>query len=258
LHLESFRVHNRIGVVWGRSRSGAVARTSTQVGPSSLLEWCKAMEVKLIVTQGKQAGQEVPVAGRKFFIGRAEDCHLRPHSDLISRHHCVILIEDAFVAVRDFGTKNGTYVNGQKIAAEVELKSGDRLKVGQLEFEVRIDVGVGGKKLPKVHSVQEAAIRTAEPPRPQKPVRDDVDVSDWLSDEDSSPLNDTASLDPTQTVGISGVTSKAPAAEKSALPPAGEEPIEEEEPQGEPPKKSDPSTSRDAAARSLKHILRHF
>jgi len=230
---------------------------NTRLGFTSLLEWCKAMEVKLIVTQGKQAGQEVPVSGRKFFVGRAEDCHLRPHSDLISRHHCVVLVEDAFVAVRDFGSKNGTYVNGQKIAAEVELKSGDRLKVGQLEFEVRIDVGVGGKKLPKVRSVQEAAMRTAEPPRSQKPVRDDMDVTDWLSDE-SSPLNDTASLDPTQTVGVSGDTSKGPAAEQSALAPAGEEPIEEEEPQSESPRKSDPSTSRDAAARSLKHILRHF
>jgi len=215
------------------------------------------MEVKLIVTQGKQAGQEVPVSGRKFFIGRAEDCHLRPHSDLISRHHCVILVEDAFVAVRDFGSKNGTYVNGQRIAAEVELKSGDRLKVGQLEFEVRIDIAVGGKKLPKVHSVQEAAIRTAEPPRLQKPVKDDMDVSDWLSD-DASPLNDTATLDPTQTVGVSGGASNGPAAEKSALEPSGEEPMEEEESRSEPPKKSDPSTSHDAAAQSLKHILRHF
>ncbi len=216
------------------------------------------MEVKLIVTQGKQAGQEVPVSGRKFFIGRAEDCHLRPHSDLISRHHCVILVEDAFVAVRDFGSKNGTYVNGKKIASEVELKPGDRLKVGQLEFEVRMDVAVGGKRLPKVHSVQEAAIRTAEPPRAKKAVKDDADVSDWLSDEEPSPLNDTASLDPTQTVGISGATSKGPAAEKSAPPPAAEEPMEEEEPPEEPPRRSESASSRDAAARGLKHILRHF
>jgi hypothetical protein len=132
------------------------------------------------------------------------------------------------------------------------------LKVGQLEFEVRIDVAVGGKRLPKVRSVQEAAIRTAEPPRAQKAVKDDGDVSDWLSDEDSSPLNDTTTLDPTQTVGISGATAKAPAADLSAAAPAEEEPMEEEEPQAEPLKRSDPSTSRDAAAKSLKHILRHF
>ncbi len=215
------------------------------------------MEVKLIVTQGKQAGQEVPVPGRKFFIGRAEDCHLRPHSDLISRHHCVILVEDGFVAVRDFGSKNGTYVNGQRIAAEVELKPGCHLKVGQLEFEVRIDIGVGGKKLPKVHSVQEAAIRTAEPPRSNKPVKDDEDMSDWLSDEGSAPLNDTATLDPTRTVGMSKSAPKPGGEEKAAPEPPEEEPMEEEESKSNAGGKSDAS-SRNAAAQGLKHILRHF
>jgi len=43
------------------------------------------MDLKLKVLEGKNAGQEVPVTGKKFFIGRAEDCHLRPGSDLISR-----------------------------------------------------------------------------------------------------------------------------------------------------------------------------
>ncbi len=73
------------------------------------------MQVKLIVTQGKNAGQEVPVPGPKFFIGRAEDCDLRPQSDLISRHHCALLVEDGYVAVRDFGSKNGTFVNDQRV-----------------------------------------------------------------------------------------------------------------------------------------------
>jgi pSer/pThr/pTyr-binding forkhead associated (FHA) protein len=166
------------------------------------------MEVKLVVAQGSQAGQEVPIPGRKFFIGRAEDCHLRPHSDLISRHHCVILVEDAFVAVRDFGSKNGTFVNGQRITSEVELKPGDNLKVGQLEFKVHMDVGVGGKKLPKVHSVQEAAVRTAQPPRPQKAAKDDMDVADWLSDDEAHPMSDTATMDPTQAMGKSRSTSE--------------------------------------------------
>ena len=50
------------------------------------------MEVKLVVTNGRHAGREIPIKGPKFFIGRAEDCHLRPGSDLVSRHHCVILV----------------------------------------------------------------------------------------------------------------------------------------------------------------------
>src|SRR5688572_14629927 len=114
------------------------------------------MEVRLKVLVGKNAGQELSVPGPKFFVGRAEDCQLRPRSDLISRHHCALIIEENLVAVRDFGSKNGTHVNGERVAAERELKDGDILKVGPLEFEVSIKVSVTAKKRPKVTSVEEA------------------------------------------------------------------------------------------------------
>jgi pSer/pThr/pTyr-binding forkhead associated (FHA) protein len=137
------------------------------------------MEVRLKVLLGKNVGQELAVPGPKFFIGRAEDCQLRPRSDLISRHHCVLLIEDSFVAVRDFGSKNGTLINGERIVGERELKQGDRLTVGPLEFEVVIHVPVAAKKRPKVESVKEAAARTAEGHT------DKLDISQWLGDGDS-------------------------------------------------------------------------
>ena len=96
------------------------------------------MEVKLVVTNGRHAGREIPIKGPKFFIGRAEDCHLRPGSDLVSRHHCVILVAENGVKVRDFGSKNGTFVNGKQVSPESPLMPGDRLVVGQLDFDVRI------------------------------------------------------------------------------------------------------------------------
>ncbi len=77
------------------------------------------MELKLKIVQGKNAGQEVAITGQKFLIGRAEDCHMRPGSDMISRHHCAIVVDQSFVAVRDFGSKNGTYVNGGASSANV-------------------------------------------------------------------------------------------------------------------------------------------
>jgi len=150
------------------------------------------MEVKLVVVSGKRAGEELPVAGPKFFIGRAEDCQLRPRSDLVSRHHCVLIVEEAYVAVRDFGSKNGTVVNDGAVKGEQELKDGDRLKVGDLEFEVRVKVGVGGAKKPKVESVQEAAARTVE-----SAFDDDMDLDSWLSDTDTQTLDPTYTGEPT-------------------------------------------------------------
>ena len=110
------------------------------------------IKVKLYVLHGKQAGKSIPVEGARFFIGRAEDCQLRPHSELISRHHCGITVEDDVVLLRDFGSKNGTFVNGSRIVDEVELHPGDRLQVGALEFEVRV-----------VHPETKMEPKTAEP-----------------------------------------------------------------------------------------------
>src|ERR1700690_3341983 len=107
------------------------------------------MEVRLKVLVGPNAGRELPVAGPKFLVGRAEDCQLRPRSDLISRHHCALLIEENFVAVRDFGSKNGTHVNGERVLGERELKSGDKLTIGPLEFEICLLTTTSSKKRPK-------------------------------------------------------------------------------------------------------------
>jgi len=94
------------------------------------------MEVRLKVLSGKHAGKKIPIRGPKFLIGRADDCHLRAGSDLVSRHHCAIVLGEAYLGVREFGSRNGTFVNQVAVKGEVELHSGDHLKIGPLEFEV--------------------------------------------------------------------------------------------------------------------------
>lgn len=134
------------------------------------------MEVQLKVIVGSNAGQVLKVPGPKFFIGRAEDCHLRPGSDLVSRHHCVLMIDGDSIVVRDFGSKNGTLLNDERVPVEADLKNGDRLKVGPLEFEVLVSETA---KRPKVTSVKEAALRTAESSGGSS--GQDVDIGDWLN-----------------------------------------------------------------------------
>ena len=141
------------------------------------------MEVRLKVLVGPNAGKELPVTGPKFLVGRAEDCQLRPRSDLISRHHCALLIEEGLVTVRDFGSKNGTLVNGTRVRGEIELKAGDKLVIGPLEFEVVLRVAVAGKKRPKVESIKEAAVRTAEG---SGSAPDLVDVEEWVKESGAS------------------------------------------------------------------------
>src|SRR4051812_21761403 len=96
------------------------------------------MDAHLRVLVGGKAGTTVRVAGPKFYVGRAADCQLRPKDEAISRYHCVLVLDENHAIICDLGSRNGTYVNGERIAAETRLHSGDHLKIGPLEFEVII------------------------------------------------------------------------------------------------------------------------
>jgi len=96
-------------------------------------------QVELRVVSGKQTGSVISLPTGKFLIGREQDCHLRPNSDLISRHHCAFTVDEYAVQVRDLGSTNGTIVNGERIRGAVLLNPGDRVTVGKLDFEVVID-----------------------------------------------------------------------------------------------------------------------
>jgi len=140
------------------------------------------MDVKLVVANGKHAGQAVAVSGPQFLIGRGPECQLRPSSRETATRHCAIFVEAGRATIRDLDSATGTFVNEARLIAPRELKNGDRIRVGQLEFEVQITVTVGGKKRSKIRSIQEAAARTVA-----SAARDEADVASWLSEPEVDP-----------------------------------------------------------------------
>lgn len=69
-----------------------------------------------------------------FLIGRSNDCLIAiPKSDQtmeISRHHCLIELCPPLARIRDFGSLNGTYLNGERIGRrDPSQKAGDPLAV---------------------------------------------------------------------------------------------------------------------------------
>ena len=99
------------------------------------------LQAELKILGGKHQGKMIPLNTKKFLVGREQDCHLRPNSDLVSRHHCVFSIDDYAIRLRDLGSTNGTRVNGTNLRGEVILKSGDRVSIGKLDLEVVIRQG---------------------------------------------------------------------------------------------------------------------
>jgi pSer/pThr/pTyr-binding forkhead associated (FHA) protein len=196
------------------------------------------MEVKLVVVSETQTGREIPVAGAKYLIGRGEDCQLRPQSSLVSRKHCAILTEEGVVAIEDFGSTNGTFVNDERITQRRELKNGDRIRVGTLTVELRLHVGVGGPNRPKVADVEQAVHTVAQ----GAAANDDIDVSGWLGEEPESPVAPSA-FSSQSTLAIGGDTFAGKSMlDTSALPKRQTHPKKKEEAK-EKPKESPTKTA---------------
>jgi len=70
-----------------------------------------------------------------FIIGRADSCQLTFDDDLISREHLRIDLErEGRFRIRDLGSRNKTYVNGE-IITETLLNPGDIIRVGEFVLE---------------------------------------------------------------------------------------------------------------------------
>jgi pSer/pThr/pTyr-binding forkhead associated (FHA) protein len=143
------------------------------------------MQVRLKILHGANAGKELRIPVPKCLIGRGDDCHIKPQSDAISRKHCVIITTENEVVVRDLNSRNGTFVNGERVGEESVLLTGDQLRVGPLEFEMHIEHTAAKPKRTKVSDIKEAVARTAEGAATS--ATDDLgDVTDWLNEGDEA------------------------------------------------------------------------
>ncbi|MFO0011661.1 MAG: FHA domain-containing protein [Planctomycetota bacterium] len=143
------------------------------------------MQVSLKVLSGNHEGKVIQIKDEKFLVGRSDSCQLRPKSDSVSRRHCAIVQKDGRVLLLDLKSRNGTFVNEKQLSPDKAkiLKSGDKIRIGQLEFEIAIEVGLSGVKKPEVSSVKEAAERSSE----QKSMldsRESFDIASWLLEAD--------------------------------------------------------------------------
>lgn len=118
-------------------------------------------QVSLTVLKGKDPGTIYNFDERTTrLIGRGQDCNPRLPDDkaheTISRNHCLLDINPPDIRIRDFGSLNGTFVNGKKIGQrnrkdspdkikktdfpEYDLKDGDEIKLGGTLYKVGIHV----------------------------------------------------------------------------------------------------------------------
>ena len=71
-------------------------------------------------------------------VGRDPECAVRVDSADLSRRHARILVTPAETTIEDLGSKNGTQVNGERVAHLVTLKDSDQIQFGSVAMTYRI------------------------------------------------------------------------------------------------------------------------
>ncbi len=84
---------------------------------------------------GESDGQEVrfPLFKDRLTIGRTANNDIQLNEQCISRRHAVIVTENGSTKLVDWGSKNGVYVNENRVAEQM-LKNGDLVMIGMTEF----------------------------------------------------------------------------------------------------------------------------
>jgi DNA-binding winged helix-turn-helix (wHTH) protein len=77
---------------------------------------------------------EKPLFSGRNVIGRDSDAAVQVEDRTISRHHAQIVVGPQGATVEDLESKNGTFLNGVRVAAPVPIGDGSVLEVGSVRM----------------------------------------------------------------------------------------------------------------------------
>ncbi|MFY2563730.1 FHA domain-containing protein [Corallococcus terminator] len=131
----------------GRSKSGGKGREKNDRELSGRFDWGSEYSnpghppAFLYVERGPGVGQLVPVQQGALVLGRSSSSDLRLQHPSISRRHAQITRQGDQVFIKDLGSQNGTFLNRNRVTAEVEVMGGDEISLGNAMLRLR---GPGG------------------------------------------------------------------------------------------------------------------
>lgn len=133
-----------------------------EVGPGSQLRFgTEAVSLSGII--GRTRMSAVPAGGdaNSRVIGRGADCDIRmSHDDVSSRHAVLTKRADGAIYIEDSGSRNGTFVNGERITSRV-LRAGDKVTITRnypLDWETIYSPSKPSRKTPWKRVAAAAAI----------------------------------------------------------------------------------------------------
>ncbi|MSR30954.1 MAG: FHA domain-containing protein [Gemmataceae bacterium] len=125
----------------------------------------------VVLNTGKNLSKEIPIGNNEFRIGKDPACQLKPAAPGIADKHCSLVLRQGKAILKDFGSPEGTLLNEKKVQGEVELKNGDKIKVGPLLFGVKLEMPVEKPK----ETPKPAEAKTAPPDASSSSGEEDMD-----------------------------------------------------------------------------------
>jgi len=108
-------------------------------------------------------------------VGRGQQNHIVIHDSSVSVDHGELLVYGGEVIVRERGSRNGTFVNGDRVREQSGVNHGQRLRFGRVEFRLELDDPAPEE--PSATHVMHRYARAEKPPEaipasyPSPPVR---------------------------------------------------------------------------------------
>jgi len=129
---------------------------------------------------GKYQGGEFPIVPEKqIIVGRSSDLDMVLVEDMVSRKHAKIAMQSDQIWIEDFGSTNGTFVNGEKIT-RARLKEGDRVLIGTSILKVIASEGQSENTDARVQLESVAAARRTSQARTMSGSIEEVPLPDLL------------------------------------------------------------------------------
>jgi hypothetical protein len=93
---------------------------------------------RLVVIEPKERRNTAYAIDGTVTIGREPDNTIvLAHDTYLSGHHASITRTEGGVMAVDLGSRNGTFLNGMRLAEPRPMKTGDRLQIGYTVFEAQ-------------------------------------------------------------------------------------------------------------------------
>jgi DNA-binding winged helix-turn-helix (wHTH) protein len=87
--------------------------------------------------------RQIALTEGENIVGRAPDADVWIDAAGVSRHHARIRLEGEMATLEDLGSKNGTYVGGQRVSKAAALADGDQIRLGSVVVTFRIPPPTG-------------------------------------------------------------------------------------------------------------------